>query len=589
MNKKFYFFKNRTFLKCLIVSLAILLVGVLFHSYTNQTLIKLKKKDNSAEIKRLTDIADILYESNKMDSSYFYYNRVKKICDPKINTIDYVYALSSIAELQYNQGNFIDSQENATQALPYLKFIKNPRYSWIVYNLLGLDYLSTYDNNNAILYFKKALALKSSTWRKYIAMNNLAAVYMNQKKYNEASKLFLLLSKQKNISKYQDTNENIYSFLIDNLGFCYYKMGNHKKALDCFYKSLKIRIKPKTQEGLINSYKHLAIYFKKNNRKLALYYAEKADKHAIRTKSATDRITTLTLLIELSESNKTQKYLNTYIPLVDSITISRQTTKNQFSNIKYTCEKEKTENLQLKAQKVENELELERQKNRTLLSYIIITFIIGFITFLYFYLKSKGRREKKQAIFESEIRISKKLNYELTHDVFQTLNFAKNVDLDKDENKEKLLDDLDTLYSKTRNISKENSVIITDENYNLALKEMISQFKTSDLNIILHGFDLITWNEIEKNKKIILYRVLQELFANMEKHSFATLVSITFKTIDKKLNIVYNDNGAGTRNKRLILKNGLQNVESRIKTINGNIIFDYNSEKGFRLNFSFPI
>ncbi len=34
-------------------------------------------------------------------------------------------------------------------------------------------------------------------------------------------------------------------------------------------------------------------------------------------------------------------------------------------------------------------------------------------------------------------------------------------------------------------------------------------------------------------------------------------------------------------NHNFILKNGLQNVESRIKTINGTITFDKNSDNGF--------
>ena len=58
---------------------------------------------------------------------------------------------------------------------------------------------------------------------------------------------------------------------------------------------------------------------------------------------------------------------------------------------------------------------------------------------------------------------------------------------------------------------------------------MISGFKTPELNILLNGFDLILWNEINKNKKIILYRVLQELFFNMKKHSEATLVVLLLK------------------------------------------------------------
>ena len=74
----------------------------------------------------------------------------------------------------------------------------------------------------------------------------------------------------------------------------------------------------------------------------------------------------------------------------------------------------------------------------------------------------------------------------------------------------------------------------------------------------------------------------------MKKHSQATLVSLTFKNFEKKIVIIYSDNGVGAYNRSIILKNGLQNVENRIKTINGNIIFDSNSKTGFKLSFNFP-
>ncbi|MNL36638.1 Sensor histidine kinase LiaS [compost metagenome] len=118
---------------------------------------------------------------------------------------------------------------------------------------------------------------------------------------------------------------------------------------------------------------------------------------------------------------------------------------------------------------------------------------------------------------------------------------------------------------------------------------MISGYKSPEINILINGFDTIRWNEIEKNKKIILYRILQELFVNMKKHSEASLASISFSIKNKNLHVIYIDNGVGIKNNTLILKNGLQNVESRIKTINGTIIFGNNSQKGFKISFTFPL
>ncbi len=580
---------KKTLLKYLLIILSLLLLGaILLHFSEGKTPSK-PKHDNTKEIKRLTDIADVYYDSEKYDSAVYVFNKVKKICNPEINTIDYVYALSCIAQIQQDQSNFIASEATATEALPYLKKIENPRYSWIVYNILGINYTNNYDNKNSILYFKKAIKLKSSAWRKRIAINNLVVVYMEQKKYKESIVLLEILASKKDISQYKDINENDYAYVIDNLGLCYYHLGNNEKALKYFYEGLKIRLQPNTSDGLAISYKNLSLYFCKNNPQLAKAYALQAYKTDLENNSPSGQIISLTRIIKCSEGNDLKKYTSKYIQLVDSMETMRRKTKNQFSNIKYTFNKDKEENLQLKAHKVENELQIERQKNRTIISYVVIVFVSSLILFLYFHLTAKGEKEKNDAVLKSEIRISKKLDDELASDVYKAIVFAKANDLENTESKEHLLNNLDAIYYKTRNISKENSPIDTDVNYPVAIKEMISGFKTPQINILLNGFDTIRWNEIDKNKKIILYRVLQELFLNMKKHSEATLISISFKIHDKNITVIYIDNGLGIKNNKLILKNGLQNVESRIKTINGTINFANNSQKGFKVSFTFPL
>ena len=87
---------------------------------------------------------------------------------------------------------------------------------------------------------------------------------------------------------------------------------------------------------------------------LAKEFAKKSYEEAIKTKSVSELTDALSLAIKTSEGNQLKKYSLTYIKITDSITAARQKAKNQFSNIKYTSQKDKTENLQLKKQKIEN-------------------------------------------------------------------------------------------------------------------------------------------------------------------------------------------------------------------------------------------
>ncbi|RKR11264.1 tetratricopeptide repeat protein [Flavobacterium sp. 90] len=591
MKRQVHFIPNKTILRHLIL-IQFLLLGssiVLFRSYNNEDPAKPIKKDNNTEIKRLTDIADVLFESNNLERSYVYFNKVKTLCNPKTNTIDYVYAVYSMAEIKNYQGDFITSEANATETLPYLKHIKNPRYSWLVYNILAINYTNTYDYIDATLYFKKAIALKTTTWRKYMAINNLAAVYMNQFKYKKAKKILEILATQQKTSVDKDINKSIYAYVIDNLGYCYYKLGDSKKASIYLHDALEIRLKLPPENILITSYQHLSDFYEKTNTKLAKTYAEKAYEEASRINDIRGMTASLTLLIKNSKGSDLKKYTLNYIKISDSTNVARQKAKNQFSNMRYTSKKDKTENLQLKVQKVENELEIEREKKRNIILYVIILLILALLTFLYFYLTYKSRKEKNEAVHNSEMQISKKLHDELANDVYQTLSFANEKDLELRENKDKLLKKLDIIYSRTRDISKENSTIVTNGNYNIALKEMISSFDTSNINILLNGLESISWNEVENTKKVTIYRVLQELLVNMKKHSNATLIGISFKKTNNNAVITYTDNGKGIDFNNITFKNGLHNIENRILAIKGIIDIDSAPEKGFKVFIKFPI
>ena len=212
-----------------------------------------------------------------------------------------------------------------------------------------------------------------------------------------------------------------------------------------------------------------------------------------------------------------------------------------------------------------------------------------FIIILYFYLISRANREKLKATYHSETRISKKLHDELANDVYHAMVFAENKDLSIPENKKQLLDNLDTIYSRTSDISKEKCPINTEEDYKTSLKQMISGFYTTNINLLVNDLDTIAWDEIEKTKKITIYRTIQELLVNMKKHSKATLVVITFKKINTNILINYTDNGQGIDLNKIVLKNGLHNVENRIFAIKGSIDIESNPGKGFKIFIKFPL
>ncbi|HAH53910.1 MAG TPA: ATP-binding protein [Flavobacterium sp.] len=544
----------------------------------------ISKKSNIPEIDHLLDMGDKYFEHVKYDSAYYFYNKAKSLCDVKKDNTRIIYSLGRMSEIQQNQGDYFGSETTAIEALPFLNKAMNPSYENSLYNLLGVVYTKLFDYDNAIYYYNKGANLKIDEIGKLKMKHNIAVVYMAKKEYHKAIQILLPLTLKKEIIN----DPAPYSKALDNLGFSYFKVGN-AKGIDYLNMALKIKIGMKDDWGMAASYLHLTQYYKQSNPKLAHDYARMAYKKATTVNNIDDRLEALASLIQNSLGNQSKIYSEKYIHINDSITKVRQKARNQFAKIKYDSKKEKEENQTLKTQKAITALELEKQKNRNLFLYFLILIGVLSTVFLYYFLKAINKKEKIQTSYDTETRIAKKLHDELANDVYQTLAFAETQDLSSSQNKETLLTNLDTIYSRTRNISKENSTIETGLNFVPGLKEMMSRYNTNAVNVLINDINSMNWNTLENNKKIIVYRVLQELLVNMKKHSQCSLVVISFKKIENKLQIDYSDNGLGSTFDKINSRNGLQNVENRILAINGTITFDTKPEKGFKTSFKIPI
>jgi two-component sensor histidine kinase len=565
-----------------LIYILLLTLFLVFQSCEKKSQNNPPKKQDLTEINGLLAIGHKHFELQEFDSSYYYYNKARYAAEIKKDTSRIIHSIGWLSQIQRNQGDYAGSEATAVEALPFLENTdKYPNGSCNIYNALGNNYLFTFDNENALYYFNKALNLKIDPIEKANMKNNIAFVYMEQDKYQDAIQILYPLTLKKEVLN----DAEAYSRILDNLGYCYYKVGN-PKALDYLKESIKIRLETKNDPELIANYYHLFEHYKNKNLKSAIHYANLAYQQATKINDVNDRLECLKILIENNTGNQSKKYSLLYLKINDSIYKVRLKAKNQFAKIKYDSTKEKEENLKLKAQTV---LQQEQQQNKNMLLYFIVGTIITMSILVGNFLVAKNKREKIKTSYNTEIRIAKKLHDELANDVFQTMAFAETQDLSSNQNKEILLTNLDTIYSRTRNISKENSTIETGPLFASSLKEMMSGFNNNEVNVLINGIDTINWTTIESNIKITLYRVIQELLVNMKKHSQCNLAVLTFKKNENKIEIDYSDNGIGATFDEKKSRNGLQNVENRILAIKGTITFDTKSSKGFKVTIIFPI
>lgn len=559
----------------------LLFIGDFFCSCSKTTPNQTAVKSVTVYEKYITTAEDF-YAEGVYDSAYYYYNQIRTQSSAKEDAEKIVYALLKMAAIQQTQGDYVGSEVTATEAISYFKNKIETQYKVAIYNSLGINYKNLYDYPNAITYYKKASELADTPLQKEIMQNNIAVVNMEQQNYKQAIQSLESLSK----SPIAQANLEHLARVLGNLGYCYYKIGDNRSGM-VLKRALKIRQQLQFDYGLVTSFNNLAQYYQRRQPQLAIKYAQESYAKATVLKSIDDRLSALALLMEISTPLQVRNYTKKYLQLNDSITKVRQIAKNQFAKIKYDATQAQNENLQLKTDNAEKALALEQEKLQNYMLFFIMLLGVILALILYFYLQDKNKKEKQAAVYESEIRISKKLHDELANDVYQTIAFAETQDLQNVSQKETLLDNLDKIYRRTRNISRENSPIPTGETYESELKEMLSSFNAAQVQVILKDSNSIPWNKITEEKKIALYRVLQELMINMKKHSQGTFVVLRFETDNKQCYVHYSDNGIGIKNP-LQSKNGLLNVENRIDAIGGSIIFDSKSSKGLKIRLTFP-
>lgn len=185
------------------------------------------------------------------------------------------------------------------------------------------------------------------------------------------------------------------------------------------------------------------------------------------------------------------------------------------------------------------------------------------------------KRKQEQEVYATETRIGKQVHDEIANDIYQTMQKVEYTSLDKEE----LLNRLDDIYQRSRNISRSHSAITTSVPFQELLTELLASYRTATLILVSTGITHINWEEVSEIRKVCLYRVLQELMTNMRKHSEATMVKLSFSSTGKKIHIDYTDNGVGTD---LEHKSGLQNAENRIKAIHGSITFTSSKGNGLK-------
>ncbi len=532
------------------------------------------KQQNVVSIKTNSDYEKAESFLNKRNDSAFYY--FNKVATGSADSLLIARAYNSMAAIQSDAGDYFGSQQSLLLSLKFLNDHKEEdRYCLSSnYNELGNTSLNLRNYDAAINYYDLALTFSPNEDFEIVTLNNKAVAYQKTKQYSEAITIY------KSIINDSRKNTKRYARILSNLARVKWLQDSGYNAAPELLAALHIREEEKDNWGLNASYAHLSDYYSASQPELALLYAGKMYGMAQQLCSPDDELEALQKLILLSSPKNTKQYFVRYQYLSDSLQASRNAAKNQFALIHFDVEKNKVDNLRLQKENAEK----ENYIILLALAILVLTALTVIIIILNRKRKQRTQLEAQNAIRESKLITSKKV-----HDVVANGLYRIIVEIEHSNtiNKEELLDKIEILYEKSRDISYEqpftNQIEFTDE-----IKHLLTSFSTSDIKVLLAGNEKELWNSVNEKIKNELKHVLQELMVNMRKHSNAQNVVIKFEQQNKMLHIQYTDDGIGLQ-PGFRKGNGLINTGNRINDIGGELTFDANLAKGLKIHIRIPI
>ncbi|WP_434037183.1 tetratricopeptide repeat-containing sensor histidine kinase [Formosa sp. 4Alg 33] len=498
-----------------------------------------------------------------LSRAYLYFEKLKYESLKKQDTNNVLFSLQHLSKVQYSLGDYFGSENSVVEGLSVLAVCDGDTYlnfKLSFLNKLGKISAKRLDYDTAIQYYNQAIAIAKDQEHLNIIHNNKALIYVKQEKYELAEQEFKgVYENSLGLDNDFETNKS-----LNNLGFVQSKL-NKPEGLTNMLKALELKKAINHSTGLYWSYSNLSEYYRdQNDIKQAKFYADKSYELAKQINSPALIKQALAKLIAINGD----EYAQVYLAISDSLSVIQQLQENKYSKIKYDYSRnEQLANV--------TEIEKERQK-RWKLTYLSIGIFLAFMSGVAIvFQKLKYRREKIQQVYITEKRISKKIHDEVANDVHRVINklqFQSHISED-------IMDDLDHIYTQTRDISKENSHLDVEHNFEELLNDLLLSYKTSEVNIITKTAPEINWNKIEAYKKVTIFRLIQELLVNMKKHSNASIVVLKFSKSRRKIVVAYSDNGNGCEIKK---GSGVQNMETRIKSTNGTITFESEPDKGFK-------
>ena len=415
-----------------------------------------KKEEKHSSIEKSGRQTNIFYKKSfafldeeKLDSAYLYFNKSKELFQRKNDSLGVAKCIVNIAILQEKVGDNYGSIESSLAAFKFLNEKDTLHHPFIFcnYNNLGVTSCNLKNYNDAKRFYNKALPFASDSIDRIMTANNIAIVYHNQKRYNKAVSIY------KKLLDSLGSKSEFYPKILINYSRSKWFQNSKYNPVGNYLIAEKLSRKAGDDWTTDAAYSYLSAYYLNKAKDSSRYYATKMLDLSKKLKYPADELEALQILVKVAHDEENQEFFDRFVTLQDSVLLAQNKAKNQFALIRFESEKTKSENLILQKEKVLQKFKMEKQK--LMIWLLIVIFVCaGSAGFMWV------RRRRKRLILEAENKLqeqrldfSKKVHDVVANGLYEVISTIEN---QNDIPKEKILDKLEIMYEKSRDLSYED-------------------------------------------------------------------------------------------------------------------------------------
>lgn len=575
-------------------------------------------------------IGNYYYYSSQTDSSLAYLKKAEEFAINSEDPILKTQILATKAGLYSKQGDIILAISTNIEAnklldnIDTLKFSKEDKIKFhgqrlVLNNALANLYNKTEDFKKAITYYDKAYksALK-------LGSNANASIILGNKgdlliKMGQPKKAISVLQESKKMKQESGLPLRFIGTSHLNLASAYSQLKEYDKALKYYDTAYTIFIEKKNQDGLMRVTTNRGVLYNKINLpELALLDCTKGKKIAEEINDTEFIYQSCNCLYfankKLGNFTEALKNHEQYTAVKDSLFNEKNIRKITQVGMQYEFDKkEAQQNLKI---------EKEKQSKNLILAGLIVSGLILIGLFIFFKKRIKYQKTiatqnealQKQKITELQqknkltalnsmiegqeaerLRIAKDL-----HDTLGGLLSTIKAHFTGIQNQCNEISNI-PLTQKTNQLIDQACLSVRRVSHNMmphslrlsglsgAFEDLGEQLEQQGYNINLEIQNIPS--NIEETKKIMLYRIAQEVLTNIRKHADAASILVQLIGSKNQLTLIIEDDGKGFKYNEAYNKGGvgIENINSRVSYLDGTIVWDSEIGKGTTVTINIPL